>query len=77
MALIRNIDKDKRRQVIVKNTIAMCRELSIEVIAEGVETSEEFAALQDLGVDLFQGYYFAKPAFRALADIPYLGESTT
>ena len=72
MALIRNIDKDKRRQVIVKNTIAMCRELSIEVIAEGVETREEFAALQDQGIDLFQGYYFAKPAFRALAEVPYL-----
>jgi EAL domain-containing protein (putative c-di-GMP-specific phosphodiesterase class I) len=72
MALIRNIDKDKRRQVIVKSVLAMCRELSIQVIAEGVETVGEFAALQDQGVELFQGYYFAKPAFRAVADVPFL-----
>jgi EAL domain-containing protein (putative c-di-GMP-specific phosphodiesterase class I) len=72
MALIRNIDKDARRQVIVKSVLAMCRELSIQVIAEGVETAGEFAALQDQGVELFQGYYFAKPAFRALADVPFL-----
>ncbi len=72
MALIRHIDTDKRRQIIVKNAIAMCRDLSIEVIAEGVETREELAALQDMGVELFQGYYFAKPAFRALADVPLL-----
>jgi EAL domain-containing protein (putative c-di-GMP-specific phosphodiesterase class I) len=72
MALIRNIDKDVRRQVIVKSVLAMCRELSIQVIAEGVETVGEFAALQDQGVELFQGYYFAKPAFRAVADVPFL-----
>jgi EAL domain-containing protein (putative c-di-GMP-specific phosphodiesterase class I) len=72
MALIRNIDADLRRQVIVKSVLAMSRELSIRVIAEGVETAGEFAALQDQGVELFQDYYFAKPAFRALADVPFL-----
>jgi EAL domain-containing protein (putative c-di-GMP-specific phosphodiesterase class I) len=72
MALIRNIDTDLRRQVIVKSVLAMCRELSIRVIAEGVEAAGEFAVLQDQGVELFQGYYFAKPAFRALADVPFL-----
>lgn len=70
MALIRGIDQDRRRQSIVKAVMAMCRELSTQVIAEGIETREEYAALLDLGVELFQGYYFARPAFRALAPLP-------
>lgn len=70
MALIRGIDQDRRRQAIVKGALAICHELSTRVIAEGVETKEEFAALQDMGIELFQGYYFARPAFRALAAWP-------
>lgn len=68
-ALIRHIDQDKIRQVIVKGILQICNELSITVIGEGVETYEELSFLQSLGVELFQGYYFAKPAFQALAKI--------
>jgi EAL domain-containing protein (putative c-di-GMP-specific phosphodiesterase class I) len=50
--------------------MSLCRELGTRVIAEGVETREEYLALRDLGVELFQGYYFARPAFRALAGLP-------
>lgn len=32
------------------------------VVAEGVETKEEFDYLVGLGADLFQGYYLARPA---------------
>jgi len=69
MALIRHIEKDKNRQTIVKGIIQVCRELSIQVIAEGVETYEELRILQDYGVELLQGYYFAKPAFQSLANL--------
>ncbi len=69
MALVRGIDQDRRRQTIVKGVMAMCRDLSTQVIAEGVETGDELAALQDLGIELFQGYYLARPAFRALASV--------
>ena len=71
MSLIRDIHKDKARRAIAKATIQMCRELSMQVIAEGIESVEELSVLQDLGVELFQGYYFARPAFRALATIPH------
>jgi len=70
MALVRGIDHDRRRQAIVRGMMAVCRELAIQVIAEGIETREEYLALQDLGVELFQGYYFARPAFRSLAKLP-------
>lgn len=70
MALIRNINQDKARRAIVQGILYTCRELSIQVIAEGVETVEEFDTLRTFGVELFQGYYFARPVFRGLANIP-------
>ncbi len=70
VALIRNIDQDKARRAIVKGILQVCSELSITVIAEGVETYEELSTLQCLGIELFQGYYFSKPAFQALAAVP-------
>lgn len=69
MALIRNINKDKIRQTIVKGILQVCTELSTTVIAEGVETYEELAVLRSFGIELFQGYYFAKPEFQALAAV--------
>ena len=43
------------------------------VLAEGVETAEEAALMDSLGVDLFQGYYFGKPApLSAACEIGYL-----
>jgi len=66
MALIRNIDKDKGRQAIVRGIIQVCRDLAIEPIAEGIETVEELAVLKQFDIHLFQGYYFAKPSFRAV-----------
>jgi EAL domain-containing protein (putative c-di-GMP-specific phosphodiesterase class I) len=69
MALIRNLDQDKRRRAIVKCALGVCQELDIQMIAEGVETYAELQTLRDLGVELFQGYYFAKPAFQSIAVI--------
>jgi EAL domain-containing protein (putative c-di-GMP-specific phosphodiesterase class I) len=71
MDLIRNIDKDPVRQVIVKSCIAMFRELNISPLAEGVETREEVLFLRDIGVDLMQGYYFAKPGFESLPEVDF------
>ncbi len=68
MALVRDIDKNPTRQAIVRGLMSMLKELEVGVIAEGVETRAEFACLDDLGVELFQGYLFARPAFEALAE---------
>jgi len=66
MALIREIDRDAPRQAIVRGILVMCRSLGITVIAEGVETDSEFSWLSSEGVELCQGYLFARPAFQAL-----------
>lgn len=75
MALIHNIDKDKGRQAIIKGTLQVCKELSISTIAEGVSTQEELDCLQSLGIELFQGFYFAEPAFKSLATVSW-GQNT-
>lgn len=69
MALIRNIDQDRVRQAIVRGVMQVSDELSAKVIAEGIETREEWDTLQSLGIELFQGFYFARPAFQALATV--------
>lgn len=69
MALIRHIDQDRNRQAIVKAILQLCGELSIIPLAEGIETYEELNVLQSFGLELFQGYYFAKPAFQSLATL--------
>ena len=43
-----------------------CSLLNIEVLAEGVERHEEYAWLRAHSIDLFQGYYFARPGFETL-----------
>jgi EAL domain-containing protein (putative c-di-GMP-specific phosphodiesterase class I) len=71
MDLIRNIDKDKPRQAIVANCLNMFTELGITALAEGIETIEEMGWLQTAGVDLMQGYLFAKPGFEQLPQVDF------
>jgi EAL domain-containing protein (putative c-di-GMP-specific phosphodiesterase class I) len=61
MALTRGIDADRTRRAIVRGAISVASELNIRVVAEGIETIDEFHTLGDLGVSLFQGYLFARP----------------
>lgn len=69
MALTRDLDRRPRAVTIVKSTVALCRSLDTEVVAEGVETIEEYNLLRDSGIRLMQGYLFAKPAFERLPEV--------
>ncbi len=66
MALTRAVDADRVRRTIVLSVLAVCRELGIRVIAEGVETPAEFDTLRSAGIRLFQGYLFARPRLQGL-----------
>jgi EAL domain-containing protein (putative c-di-GMP-specific phosphodiesterase class I) len=66
MELIRGMDKSAVKQVIVRNTLNMLRDLGVEPVCEGVETIGELEALSEYGVTLMQGYLFAKPGLAAL-----------
>lgn len=61
MSLVREVHKQPTKLTLVRTMIAMCRELGIQVVAEGIETPEERDAIVWAGCDLLQGYLFAKP----------------
>lgn len=69
MLLIRGIDTSPARQAVVAGIVGITKQLGITVLAEGVETEAEFLVLKAAGIRLFQGYWFAKPAFEELPQL--------
>lgn len=65
MALVRGIEGDGPRQAIARAVAQVCTDLGIDLVVEGVESIDEFRWFADIGVHLYQGYLFAKPAFEA------------
>ena len=61
--LIVNLDRNPRQQKLVAGVVRLCVDLDALVVAEGIETDEEFVALQDIGVHYGQGFLFARPAY--------------
>jgi EAL domain-containing protein (putative c-di-GMP-specific phosphodiesterase class I) len=62
MTLVRNVHKQSTKQKLIRSMAALCKDMGMMVVGEGVENVEERDALVDLGCDLLQGYLFAKPA---------------
>ncbi len=61
MAFIRNIAENSRELSIVEFILDIARFLEVPVIAEGVETAEQYLLLKKAGCDIIQGFYFSKP----------------
>lgn len=61
MSLVRGIDSSQTKQKIVRSMTALCHEMRMQVVAEGVETSAECKTLISLECDLLQGFLFARP----------------
>lgn len=70
MGLIRGIDTDPVRQAIVAGTARIASGIGSTLLAEGVETAGEYRMLRALGIDLFQGYLFGRPALERLETVP-------
>ncbi len=51
----------KSSESLVKNIIALAKDLGKETVAEGVETKEQMLKLTSLGCNVIQGYFFSKP----------------
>ena len=66
LRLIQGIDRAGPRQSIVSAICDICLDLGITVLAEGVERVGEYEYLKNSGVDLLQGFLFAKPGFEHL-----------
>ncbi|HEV3049956.1 MAG TPA: EAL domain-containing protein, partial [Longimicrobium sp.] len=74
-SFVSRMDRDARAAQLVHAIVNLARNLRVKVVAEGVETREQLAALRGMGCDFAQGFLFAEPlteerAERMLASNP-------
>jgi EAL domain-containing protein (putative c-di-GMP-specific phosphodiesterase class I) len=62
LSLVRGIDTDPPRQELLRALHSVARTIDAQIIAEGIETSDELATLQRLGIPYGQGYLFGRAA---------------
>ncbi len=60
-SFVRDIGKDADNEAIVRTIIALAHNLNLKVVAEGVETEEQYQFVRDNGCDTVQGYFFSRP----------------
>jgi len=60
-SFIEKIGQEERNFKIVQSIISLAHKLGMQIIAEGVETEQQYIYLKALECDHVQGYYFAKP----------------
>lgn len=61
MSLVREVHDNRTKQKIVRAMVSLCHDMGKQIIAEGVETRNEYDALVGLGCDFLQGYFFGRP----------------
>jgi EAL domain-containing protein (putative c-di-GMP-specific phosphodiesterase class I) len=61
VSLTRGIDGDEASQALADALVAFASRIGATIVAEGIETPEELAALRELGVSHGQGYHLARP----------------
>jgi len=60
-SFIADLNVDKESTLLCKAISAMANSLQLDIIAEGVETSEQYLTVREMGVNIAQGHYFGKP----------------
>ncbi len=60
-SLVDNIVANKKTQMVIAFIMDICRRMDIRVVAEGVETEEQFGILKRNGCEQAQGYLFSRP----------------
>jgi EAL domain-containing protein (putative c-di-GMP-specific phosphodiesterase class I) len=60
-SFVSGLGRDAGDRAIVSAVVTLARDMGLEVVAEGVESEDQLRILRELGCDLAQGYYFARP----------------
>ncbi len=60
-SFVHRSDQDTDSRIILTSTVEMAKSLNLSIVAEGVETEEEWNVVKALGCDMVQGYFIAKP----------------
>ena len=63
-SLVRRLETDPIKREIISSLASIGRRINACLIAEGIETPEEFGALRALGIELGQGYLLGRPSFQ-------------
>lgn len=58
---IQGSGETERGKDIIRNVIAMCLDLKVDVVTEGIETKEQVEFIRGCGCQIAQGYYYSKP----------------
>ncbi len=66
---IRDIQNDRVKLNFVRSIQSMASSLNCNVIAEGIETEEELKAIEKIGINHVQGYYFGRPSAKPVESI--------
>ncbi|WP_044914382.1 two-component system response regulator [Butyrivibrio sp. WCE2006] len=61
MQFVKNIHEGNKDMKMVELMLDIARSLKVKVVAEGVETQEQYDLLKNAGCDIIQGYYFSMP----------------
>jgi diguanylate cyclase (GGDEF)-like protein len=67
-SFIKDIDRDEKSRQLFEAIVSMGKKLNLGIIVEGVETAEQLSRINDVGVDLIQGYIFGRPMDSAAAN---------
>ncbi len=54
-------EDDPRSRMVLESALTLCQNLGLKVVAEGIETEQQFGYLKNLGCNFFQGYYLSHP----------------
>lgn len=57
----RDMLKNQKLQIIIKEIVILCEKLGIQLIAEGIENEEQFLLMKNMGCQKIQGYYLSEP----------------
>ena len=61
MKFLSKAEDNHRAETILRNVLRLSSDLGLFSLTEGVETEDQYKMLNEMGCNLFQGYYFAKP----------------
>lgn len=68
--LITNVNEDNKKKHFVRGIVEFAHTNGFYALAEGVETEAELKTVIEIGVDLIQGFYLARPSFEIIDEIP-------
>lgn len=72
MELIKNVSGNYYQQSIISSIIDLAKKTGALTLAEGLETAEDVIKCYELGIDLYQGFYFYRPCVDVFTNFPFI-----